>query len=146
MNNTLHKLANTCLGIQRPRVITSTNYDGLTIISATSGQGKNTLLAGIMQGLPKEDNLLILTESMPEYQQGLVSNASCMFQDYRTFVLRDMLHYLNHTDQKNIFIESYEGSLKSDQEKLVDLLALKEYCKSHDKNIYMCVYLRKEKL
>ena len=145
MNNILLKLANTCLGIQRPRVLTSTNYEGLTIISSTSGQGKNTLLSGIMQGLPKEDNLLILTESRPEDAQSLVSNASCMIQDYRNFVLDDVLSYLSSTDKNNIFIENYEGYMKSKEEKLLDLQTLKDYCTYHNVNIYMCVYLRKEK-
>ena len=145
MNNTLLELSNTCLGTQRPRVITSTSYEGLTIISSTSGQGKNTVLAGIMQGFPKEDNLLILTESRPEDSQGLVSNASCMIQDYRNFVLEDILSYLSSTDKSNIFIECYEGQNKSDEEKLLDLKTLKEYCIYHKVNIYMCVHLRKEK-
>ena len=146
MNNTLLKLSNTCVGIQRTRVLTSTNYEGLTIISSTSGQGKNTLLSGIMQGLSKEDNLLILTESRPEDAQSLVSNASCMIQDYRNFVLDEVLSYLSSTDKNNIFIENYEGYMKSEERKLLDLQTLKEYCTYHNVNIYMCVHLRREKL
>lgn len=144
MKNTLHKLAYTCLNTPRERVLTSTNYEGLTIISSRSSCGKNTLLAGIMSNTDKEETLLVLTETSPYNATGMIKSCASLIQDYREFDIDNVLFYLEQTTHENIFIEQY-NNLASDEEKLNDLIKLKTFCRDTGRNIYMCVYNRKEK-
>lgn len=146
MNNIL---SHTCLGIQRERTLTTTNFDGLTIISGDARSGKNTLLVGLTHTNYIDDNFVVLTETLlQDLNGGMLSNTHItnVIQDYREFNIDNVLMYLEGIDQQNIFIEQYNGSSKSDEEKLKDLIALKQFCKDTGKNIYMCISNRRIKM
>lgn len=149
MITNLHKLAKTCLGVSRERKLTATNYDGLTIILGDARSGKNILLTGLTHASYIDDNFLVLTETLlQDNLGGMLSNTHItnVIQDYREFNIDNVLMYLEGIDQQNIFIEQYNGSSKSDDEKLKDLIALKQFCKDTGKNIYMCVSNRRIKM
>lgn len=141
MNN-LHKLAQTCIGVQRTRTITSTNYEGLTVISSTTGNGKNTLMCGIMSGLEPKDNLLVLTETIPT-DSPMTKHSNVVIQDYRVFCINSVLDYLYETTHQNIFIEQYNPDFQSFGD-VSDLIELKNFCKDTGRNVYISVYSRKE--
>ena len=140
-------LINSCnrvLGTSRQSTLTIARYPSLTVISGTCGGGKNTLLAGITLHTPKEDNHIILTETMGEHASVLLKGAAT-YSEIFTFDIVKVVDVIKSSPAKNIFIEQYHNLGDWDQP-VKDMRTLAELSKELDKNITICVYRRKEKI
>ena len=135
---------NRVMGTSRQSTLTIDRYAALTVISGTSGGGKNILLAGIALNTQKKDNHVILTEVMVTDAGGLLQVADT-FTEMFTFSMDKVVDVIKSSPAKNIFIEQYHNLGDWDQP-VKDIRTLAELSKELDKNITICVYRRKEKI
>lgn len=150
-NKQSHKLlatyANTCVGVEssRHRELVSKSFGGLTVISGTTLDGKNTLLAGIALHYDPQDCCVVFTESRPE--DNILGKVANSFLHYTYGNMSDidvMLGEMSNLSCNTFFIEqfipSYHGGVQKDLE---NLGKLKSWCKITGKEIYICVHAQK---
>ena len=145
----LHNLKNSsfmCNAINRS--VESYTNEGLTIISGAAHSGKNLMMLGIIKSLPKEDCLVILTETNAEYSNLVEVGITRyqLFNEYQDETIEEILKdYYNFGGKaRHIFIEQYTayGCYKPSaiQNTVKHLTGL---CKEYDINIYIGVHKRK---
>ena len=144
MKNTfLQSASGNCLGLVRNKEIEiARNYKGLTVISGTSGSGKNTMLAGIALRTPTEDNLLILTES---YIGDFGYNIADDFVEVPRLSFDDFLKLIEEAEQPNIFIEQWLHFSwgTTDQEQCSNMKKLSDLAFNLNKNIVVCIHRKR---
>lgn len=146
----LSKYSNNVSGVERApsKELVTQRLGGLTIISGSSGSGKNTLMAGIALHCDPQDCLVVFTESRPEDNVlGKVANSFLHYTYGKTFNIDNLLSELDNSSCTSIFIEQYPPkSVYNAEQSIKGLDKLRHWCKENNKNIYICVHARKANL
>ena len=144
------------LGITRDRTIYSkTCRSGLTVISAESGFGKNTLMQGILFGLRPtarpvwihtETNLCAKMHVLGIEQHEFINSTSD--EELLSYV-EDVLIKYDVEDEKSVthlFIETPVGYCASSSEDIITFFKrLKDLCEFYSVNIFLGIHRRKGK-